>query len=235
MLGSTTSLRGVARGRDPSGSEDTSMGGRMTSPGGASPLLRRPAAALVAALSLSGCGADAAPSVADSARPAIDVPDAVAGCESFASDGEAVTDGETLPALRLPCMVPGDDVSLDDLGNRPVLVNLWASWCAPCREEMPLLQEAYARDGDRVGFLGVNTEDTPSAAASLLADLDVTYAHAVDREKQLLTELGAPGLPVTLAVAADGRILDRQIGQASAERFDELVSILVADAASTPP
>jgi hypothetical protein len=86
-----------------------------------------------------------------------------------------------------------------------------------------------------VGFLGVNTEDTPSAAASLLDDLDVTYAHVVDRGKQLLTELGAPGLPVTLAVAADGRILDRQIGQASADRLDELVSLLVADAAATPP
>ena len=64
---------------------------------------------------------------------------------------------------------------------------------------MPLLQAAYERDGDRVGFLGVNTEDTPSAAASLLADLDVTYASVVDRDKQLLTGLGAPGLPVTLA------------------------------------
>lgn len=97
-----------------------------------------------------------------------------------------------------------------------------------------MLQAAYERDGERIGFLGVNTEDTPSAAASLLTDLDVTYAHAVDRERELLIELGAPGLPVTLAVAADGQILDRQIGQMSAERLDELVALLVADAAATP-
>ncbi|WP_344688243.1 TlpA disulfide reductase family protein [Blastococcus jejuensis] len=158
----------------------------------------------------------------------------MAGCDSFSADGEAVDGGKALPALQLPCLVGDQDVPLGDLGGRPVLLNLWASWCAPCREEMPLLQAAYEGNGDRVGFLGVITEDTRSAAASLLADLDVTYAHVVDQDKELLTELAAPGLPVTLAVAADGRILDRQIGQASATRLDELVSVLVEDAARTP-
>ncbi|WP_231851788.1 TlpA family protein disulfide reductase [Modestobacter italicus] len=184
-------------------------------------------------LALSGCGA--APSADDAEPTAAAVPGDVATCEPFAADGQRVRTGDTLPVLTLPCLVPGEDVALDDLGDRPVLVNLWASWCAPCREEMPLLQKAYERDGDRIGLLGVNTEDTPSAAAAVLADLDVTYAHVVDRDKELLTDLAAPGLPVTLAVAADGRILDRQIGQASAERFDEMVSLLVADSASTPP
>jgi thiol-disulfide isomerase/thioredoxin len=111
-----------------------------------------------------------------------------------------------------------------------VLVNLWASWCAPCREEMPLIEDAYARSGDQIGFLGVNTEDSRSAAVSLLADLDVTFAHVVDQEGRLLTELGLPGLPVTLAVAADGRVIDRQVGQLSGARLDEMVAELTADA-----
>lgn len=207
----------------------------MTSPVGTRTLLLRSAAALVAVVAMSGCSAGATPSAAESeAQSSVAVPPDVAGCESFAANGDAVNGGEGLPALRLPCLVGGQDVSLDDLGDRPVLLNLWASWCAPCREEMPLLQVAYERNGDRVGFLGVITEDTRSAAASLLADLGVTYAHVVDQDKELLTELAVPGLPVTLAVAADGRILDRQIGQASAARLDELVSLLVEDAAQTP-
>ena len=195
-----------------------------------SPVARgRPAAALVVAVALSGCGA--APAETEGAELAsVAVPDGVAGCESFAADGDAVGGDDGLPALRLPCLVPGEDVALDDLGDRPVLVNLWASWCAPCREEMPLLQAAYERDGDRVGFLGVNTEDSPSAAAALLADSGVSYAHVVDRDRDLLNGLAAPGLPVTLAVAADGRIIDRQIGQMSAARLDELVSRLSAEA-----
>ena len=206
----------------------------MTSPADGPARLRRPAAALVAALALSGCATSPTPAADVPGQATFAVPDDVAGCESFAADGEAVSGGDTLPALSLPCIVPGEDVSLDDLGSRPVLVNLWASWCAPCRMEMPLLQVAYERNGDRVGFLGVNTEDTPSAAASLLGDLGVRYPHVVDREKDLLTELAAPGLPITLAVAADGRILARQIGEMSADRLDELVSLLAVDAA-TPP
>ncbi|MFP5371346.1 MAG: TlpA family protein disulfide reductase [Actinomycetes bacterium] len=207
----------------------------MTSPVAARTLLRRSAAALVAAVAVSGCSDRAAPSTAESAaQPSVAIPADVAGCESFSADGDAVDGGESLSALQLPCLVGGQDVSLGDLGDRPVLLNLWASWCAPCREEMPLLQAAYEGNGDRVGFLGVITEDTRSAAVSLLADLGVTYAHVVDRDKELLTHLAAPGLPVTLAVAADGRILDRQIGQATAARLDELVTVLVEDAARTP-
>ena len=157
------------------------------------------------------------------------VPDAVADCGAFTADGETASGGDTLPSLRLPCLVGGEDVAMEDLGDRPVVVNLWASWCAPCREEMPLLQEAYERYDDRIGFLGVNTEDPSSAAASLLADLGITYASVVDRERRLLDELAAPGLPVTLAVAADGRVLAREVGQMSAERLEGLVRELLAD------
>lgn len=206
----------------------------MTPPVGAHTLLRRSAATLVAVIALSGCSGGATPSAAESEAPSsVAIPADVTGCESFSADGDAVDGGESLPALELPCLVGGQDVSLGDLGDRPVLLNLWASWCAPCREEMPLLQAAYEGNGDRVGFLGVITEDTPAAAVSLLADLGVTYAHVVDRDKELLAELAASGLPVTLAIAGDGRILDRQIGQASASRLDELVSLLVEDAART--
>jgi thiol-disulfide isomerase/thioredoxin len=190
---------------------------------------RRGALAIAVGLAVSGCSSE-------SARPAADAdtngsaaaPADVSDCEAFAADGASADDG--LPALRLPCLAGGPDVFLNDLGDRPVLVNLWASWCGPCREEMPLIEDAYARSGDRIGFLGVNTEDPRSAAVSLLADLDVTFAHLVDPEGRLLTELGLPGLPVTLAVAADGRVIDRQVGQLSAARLDEMVAELTAGA-----
>lgn len=157
----------------------------------------------------------------------------MAGCEAFAADGATVGGAAGVPALRLPCLVGGQDVALQDLGGRPVLVNLWASWCAPCREEMPLLQAAYERDGDRIGFLGVDTQDTRPAAVSLLSALGVTYAQVVDEDRALMTALAAPGLPITLAVAADGRVVDRQIGALSAVRLQELVTRLTNDATSS--
>lgn len=198
--------------------------------------LHRTAAALVTVLALTSCTAGAKSSAGSGAAPtSAGVPADVAGCAAFAPDGKKVGGGDGVPAVRLPCLVGGGQVTLDDLGGRPVLINLWASWCAPCREEMPMLQAAYVRDGNRVGFLGVNTEDTPAGAVGLITDLGVTYAHVVDREKKLLSQLAAPGLPVTLAVAADGRVVDRQIGQMSAARLDELVSRLAADAAAPTP
>lgn len=205
----------------------------------ASPLDRRtrllsPRVTLLVALTLSGCGTGTQTPAANAVAPPIAVPDDVADCETFAADGRTVGGEDGMPALRLPCLVGGEEVALDDLGGRPVLVNLWASWCAPCRDEMPLLQAAYERYGDRVAFLGVNTEDTRSAAVSLLSDLSVTYAHVVDQEKALLTELAAPGLPVTLAVAVDGRVIDRQIGPLSAARLEELLSALATDGPVAP-
>lgn len=183
----------------------------------------------------TGCSSAASGPGADPAAASAAVPADVAGCESFAADAAGAAGDAGVPAVALPCLVEGPDLTLDDLGSRPVLVNLWASWCAPCREEMPLLQQAYQRTGDQIGFLGVNTEDTRSAAVSLITDLDVTYAHVVDQDKKLLTELGAPGLPVTLAVAADGRVVDRQIGQLSAARLDEMLATLTSGAGSAAP
>ncbi|WP_336031490.1 TlpA family protein disulfide reductase [Geodermatophilus sp. FMUSA9-8] len=194
------------------------------------PRIRRAVAALLVAVALSACGSEPPAPARDAGAPVVAVPDAVAGCEAFAADGVTTGGADGLPALRLPCLTGGGDVALADLGGRPALVNLWASWCGPCREELPLLQAAHDRYGDRVGFLGVNTEDTRPAAVSLLTDLGVTYAQVVDEDKALMTALAVPGLPVTLAVAADGRVVDRQVGEVSAERLEELASRLAADA-----
>lgn len=188
---------------------------------------------LALALLATGCGAgDRIAGRADSgdAEPPAAVPSDVADCASFAADGQSIAGEDAMPSLRFPCLAGGPDVSMDDLGSRPVLVNLWASWCGPCREEMPLLQAAYERSGSQIGFLGVDTQDTRSASTSFLGDFGVTYAHVVDEDGALLKELAAPGLPVTLAVDADGRIIDRQIGQMSEARLGELVAELEAAA-----
>jgi len=162
------------------------------------------------------------------APPLQHTPVAVAGVESCAvlpqQAPSRAAAGERLPALYLPCLVPGPAVDLSALGGRPVLVNLWATWCGPCRDEMPLLQAAYTRHGDDVQFLGVNTQDTTEAAAAFLPDVGVTYPQVVDLDGKLLDHLRIPGLPVTVLLHPDGSIAARHIGGLTSDTLENLLA-----------
>ena len=108
------------------------------------------------------------------------------------------------------------------------MVNLWATWCGPCREEMPLLQDAFARHGEQMRFLGVDVQDDPAGAAAFVDDLGVGYSHVVDPDGRLLAALGVRGLPVTLAVDADGQVVARSVGQLDAAELQALIDQLLA-------
>lgn len=183
----------------------------------------------VLAVVLTSCTQGSAGPENQSATSAYSPPASVniASCEGFSASGTSQPDG--LPQLRLPCLVEGEDVQLANIAGRPTLINLWATWCAPCRAEMPLLQRAYETYGDRVGFLGVNTLDDVSLAVEFLDDVEITYAHVVDADGGLMTELGLPGLPVTLAVNAAGRVITRHAGPVTWELLSELMTSLLAD------
>jgi thiol-disulfide isomerase/thioredoxin len=110
-----------------------------------------------------------------------------------------------LPRLRLPCLEGGAEVELGALG-RPAVVNLWASWCAPCRAEMPAIQGYAARTAGAVTVIGVDTADTGGGARSVLRDLGITYPNLRDDRQLLLHALGGAALPLTLFVDGAGRI-----------------------------
>lgn len=165
---------------------------------------------LVAALSvatLSGCAAGAAPVSGMAAGVAA----------SPACPGQvpvsAVTAG--LPSITLGCLGHSGSVALNRLGGRPVLVNLWASWCGPCRKEMPRIAAAVATAGGSTGpvVLGVDTNDAPAQASAFLAREHVGWPVVVDPSARLATALRLPGLPVTLGLDAAGRVVFRHIGE----------------------
>lgn len=111
-----------------------------------------------------------------------------------------------LAGLLLPCLGAEGVVDLGRaLAGRPALLNVWGSWCAPCRSELPALQ-AYAELPDAVELVGVNVEDTEAAALSLLAALGVRFPSVTDPEGRLRTALQVPpALPASYVVFPDGR------------------------------
>ncbi len=107
----------------------------------------------------------------------------------------------------------------EDLRGRPLVLNVWASWCVPCRREMPAFQSVYLRARGTVGFLGVDYLDEDSAARRLAADTGVTYPLAADPKGTQVAKLGVTALPTTLFFSADGVLRGRRFGELTADRL----------------
>lgn len=93
------------------------------------------------------------------------------------------------------------------LRGYPAVVNVWASWCGPCREEFPVLQQLSARYGKKVAFLGVNSEDSDDAAATFLREEPLSYPSYTDPHKEIFSSLGAIGFPDTAFYDKSGKLL----------------------------
>ncbi len=111
------------------------------------------------------------------------------------------------PSALLKGGAPAFEARLADLADAgvPVVINKWASWCAPCRYEVPFFQEAVVRYGDRVAFLGLNAADEPAPAEGFLEAFPVAYPSYVDPREALARDIGAGrGFPVTVFLDGEG-------------------------------
>ena len=180
--------------------------------------MRRIVVALVAGLVLTGCGGAADPGLVPTrAEIDVDTPELrqmkqAAGVEACApGDGEPVDGG--LPDLTLPCLGGGHDVDLSSLRG-PMVVNVWASWCGPCRQEMPILQDFHEKYGDRVRVLGIDYQDVQTdAAMDLVRQTGATYPLLADPQSDLSGAAPFPvlrGLPFLALVDADGRVAHQE-------------------------
>lgn len=173
------------------------------------PLRRRAAVVgLVALLVATGCttGSTPAPSNQTSPPP-------FAGCSDLlqppaaASPAPAGTTSapDTLPDLNLQCFNGGEQFSLRALQG-PAVINLWASWCPPCRKELPAFQRLSDRLNGALHVVGVNVRDDRSAAQSLAEDFGLRFPNLVDQDDELRVALARPYLPITLFVDAQGEV-----------------------------
>jgi cytochrome c biogenesis protein CcmG/thiol:disulfide interchange protein DsbE len=122
----------------------------------------------------------------------------------------AAIDGDKpkAPAFTLPELGREGEVSLASLRGKAVVVNFWASWCVPCRDEAPAFQAAWERWREAgVVVLGVNAQDFASDARSFIDRYGVTYPNVHDGEGSTLGDYGVTGFPETAFLDAEGRIV----------------------------
>jgi thiol-disulfide isomerase/thioredoxin len=98
------------------------------------------------------------------------------------------------------------------LRGYPIVVNVWASWCGPCRLEFPMLQKLSARYGKRVAFLGINSQDSDDTAATFLEEAPVPYPSYTDPDQEITGSLKTRGLPNTAFYDRSGKLAYLKIG-----------------------
>ena len=149
------------------------------------------------------------------------------------ADGEAplapefelpVLEQGTLPqrlARRLAPALADEKLSLEELGGTPVVLNFWASWCGPCREEAPVLERGWREHGpEGVLYLGLNMQDITSDARAFLDEFNVEYPTIREQGNETARAYGATGIPETYFISTDGRVVSHVIGVVSDEQLD---------------
>jgi cytochrome c biogenesis protein CcmG/thiol:disulfide interchange protein DsbE len=142
---------------------------------------------------------------------------------------DALAIGDPLPAGELPVLGGEGSGSIDDHRGEWVLVNVWASWCDPCREEAPDLQRFYERHrGDGFEVLGIDTQDATDEALAFADEFGLTYPQLHDGSGDYAQqELHTTGVPENFLVDPEGNVAFVQRGPVDAEILDEQVAPLI--------
>lgn len=166
-------------------------------------------------LLLAGCGGQGGaqqPVGAPPQKPQLDSPAlhklkrqaGIADCTPSTADGPAAQD--PLPKVTLPCLGGGPDIRLAKLRG-PMVINLWAQWCGPCREELPIYEELHQKGKGKVKVLGIDYQDSqPAQALQLAKQTGVTYPLLADPEGSLRKDFHVRGLPGVVFVDAHGSV-----------------------------
>lgn len=198
--------------------------------------MRRPlVAAVTVGVLLAGCSVPG--SAATPARPSGPVtgtnpntPELVAAREAAGIEDcpapapEAQPQPYGLPDVTLPCLGSDRSVNLARLRGKPMVVNVWATWCGPCRAEAPFLREFAADAKGKVRVMGIDyTDPYPADALEFARRSGWRYPHLSDPDGVLAHQMQIPGIPLTLLVSADGRVVYRHTGVLrSAGQIEEL-------------
>lgn len=134
--------------------------------------------------------------------------------------------GDIAPDFELPTL-DGEQVRLSALRGKVVLLNFWATWCGPCRKEIPHLQRLHEKyPEDRFALIGV-TDEKSEEVRHFLDERGITYPSLIDKSHEVFHLYGVTGIPVTVAIGPDGKIAAMQDGWAGERALNELLAPLM--------
>jgi thiol-disulfide isomerase/thioredoxin len=158
------------------------------------------------------------------ADPTVDVEDLLQSELRSSAEGRAV-EGEPAPATTFE-LLDGGSGSLSDFGGRPVVLNFWASSCAPCLKEMPAFEQVHQDLGDRVAIVGVDVSEGVDPGRAMVERTGVSYLQARDPRGDLLRAYGGIQLPHTVVIDAEGVVRELRNQALDEDQIRELVTPL---------
>jgi cytochrome c biogenesis protein CcmG, thiol:disulfide interchange protein DsbE len=161
----------------------------------------------------------------------------LAACAPASEQASPPVEGPSPAPAYAALTLAGDTVTLESLRGQPVLLNLWATWCAPCRKETPYLQRVHARlesRGLRVVGVSLDAPAMTKEVEEFVKEYGVTYTILRDPKMTGMDVFQLPGLPATYLIDADGRVVWKAIGglRAGEVEFEAAVEALLASAGS---
>ena len=170
----------------------------------------------------------AAPALPATEAVALNPPHTITGLARLSVEPEAnaqpgIERGQQAPDFQI-VRDDGETTSLADLRGQVVLVNFWATWCGPCREEMPEFEAAYqANKNDGFMVVAINNRETPAEIAEFRDEIDVTFPLALDPDGALQSLYAVREYPTTLVIDRNGVIVTRHVGPLTADQVESLV------------
>lgn len=198
---------------------------------------RKPIVLIVALAAVLGISALLYPKLKENyepATPSAEVQEAETADPSVAGAQELQDEviAETVPDFTVLDM-EGSAVSLSDYFGKPIILNFWATWCGPCKSELPAFDRVYAEHGDEATFLMVNltdgVQDTVEGTKGFVEENGYTFPVYFDTEYSAAYAYGVRSIPMTVFVNADGTLMDYRIGPVSEDTLVDYIEEMTSE------
>jgi peroxiredoxin len=143
----------------------------------------------------------------------------------FEDSDTGLSIGKTAPNFELDD-ISGKKVQLNDFRGKPILLNFWASWCAPCRIEMPEFQEIYDTNQELV-IIGVNLQEDRENIVKFTDKFAITFPILLDPDSEVKSMYNIFTQPVTYFIDGNGKIIDKKFGPLTIEEINEKINKIV--------